>query len=196
MKNLKKSINSYSFTEKLTFSALFFLLFALAFAFVSNESNPFKMVLGEETSESSEVSVDSDDNDDESVDSTEEESVDEVDEISVDDSTSLSVDEKDEVSVEDTTKSVDDTNEASVVSEDESTGADTELSVEFEKETSVSDFESITQVGASKVVASEKGKLFYLIPVKINKTLNLDEQGDVVDVQQTLFSRLLELLSF
>ena len=134
--------------------------------------------------------------DEESTKSVEEEkstpSVDEVSTPSIDEISTPSIEEMstsgtgDEVS----TKSVDEMSTPSVISEPSITEESVKSGMNIEN------IGDVIPAGDNFAYVYEDEKLFFIIPVKIEKQLSLDNNGVILEVKQSFFSRLLSLLSF
>lgn len=201
-----KNIKHLSKTEKILSVLISALFLAIVVRSVETSGNLLRFTHAEEDSETSEVSTPSSDESDDP-DGDEEESTQEVDEVSTPSVDEESTPEVDEVSTSEvdevSTPSMDEvstpeSDEVSVSELDEvSTPSVDERSVRSgDNIQDVSDLDEVIPVGDDTAIVFEDGRLFFLIPVKVQKTLLLDEEGTVVDVQQTLLNRILSLLSF
>ena len=175
-------------------------LFTFGVLFNSVKSiNPIPTVYGDETSNPSN-SDDSDQESDSQLDDEDEISTNEQDELSVDEEDDLSTpDDQDEISTPSFDElSSDLTDEQSTPEEDEvSTPSVDEQSVQSGTNLSeLDDNLQVFSVGENIAVIFEDEKLFFLIPVKIEKSLILDEDGTILDTKQSLLVRILDLLSF
>ena len=182
-----QSHKQVSVTEKIFLLAVFILISALTFNIIGGKVSLLSPALAEEGS-TSEDSADSEDNED---------SVDEegsVDEESTNEESTQSVDEENStLSVENEESTVSVVSEVSIVSE---------LSEVSTQETSVhsganiEDFDNVENLGQNIAVVTVRQKLFFLIPVDIDQTVELDEEGNVLDVRQTILNMILDWLSF
>ncbi len=171
-------------TEKILLSFIGILILAIVVSvLVSNGS--LSTTYADESSGSSEASNGDDEVSTPSVDEVSTPSIDEVSTPSVDEVSTPSVDEV-------STPSIDEVSTPSVVSEVSVDEKSVRSGVNIE-DIDVSEF---IPVGDDVVIVFEDEKLFFIIPVKIEKKLLLDESGMVVDVQQTLLSLILSWLSF
>lgn len=136
-----------------------------------------------ESSTASEVSSDNEASTD-----SEEESVDDTSIASTDEASTESVDAEEEVSTLSMPNETSTLSEPSTLNEENETSEASQLSI--------GNFETVEEFSNGFAIVSNKERLFFLIPVDIEKTLELDENGNITGVKQTLLSRILELLSF
>lgn len=173
-----------STTEKLFILVVISLVFALGFNIFVGKMSALSPAFADENSVESgedsgngEDSVDSEDDED-SVDSVDEESVESVDELSTPSEPSL-LEEESVVSVE---------SEPSVVSEVSTESVHSGDNIE--------DFVNVENLGQNIAVITTQKRLFFLIPVDIDQTVELDEEGNIIDVRQTILNLILDWLSF
>ncbi len=137
-------------------------------------------------------SNDSEDDNDEASVSDDETSVPEDDENSIDEP---SVQEQDEVSVQESDEVSTEVEDETELSQEKSFGifsggAPYEGMFDEDNFSEVMEFE-----GGEKLVKREE-KLFFLIPVDIESTVSVDDQGMIVAVRQSIWQRILSWLSF
>lgn len=133
--------------------------------------------------------------DEESIPSVDEESVDSVDEVSTPSVDEESVDSIDELS---TPSTGDEISTASLESEPSTVSTASVQSV-----SSGNNVDSLNRqevevipVGDFTAYVFEDERFLFLVPVKIQKMLELDEDGNILNVRQTFLNRLLSLFSF
>ena len=152
-----------------------------------------------ESSTSSEDEASTTSSDEVSTQSVDEISVQSIDEVSTFESAevstpsvdAMSVSEASELSTESSDTETSSLSTASVVSV---ASVDDELSVK--SGVNIGDLENVIPLGDDTAIVVQDEKLFFLIPIQIEKTLTLDENGVVLSVQQTLINRILSWLSF
>lgn len=118
---------------------------------------------------------------------------------SADEESNVSVDEADDVSV----KSAPDSMEMEKSLDDESVETSSDAADEIELSVSsvrsgvnVADIDNVEINDDNTAVVTEDERLLFIIPVKISKTLLLDEDGNVTEVRQSIIDKILSILSF
>lgn len=179
-------LNSYSLTEKVLILISVTLITAIFISATTGSGSWLGKVSAQEGSETSEDDETSSSNDD---------SEDSVDEVSVSDDDETSVNGEpsvDEMSIDETSEvSVQETDEVSVQETDEISVDEQEESVQ-----SLDDFEVVEVLSGGEMLVSREERLFFLIPVSIESVVTVDDSGNVITISQSLWSRILSLLSF
>ncbi|MFC1755829.1 hypothetical protein ACFLZK_00335 [Patescibacteria group bacterium] len=189
-------------TENIILSFISILILAITLNLFLSSSQLIK-TFADESSGSEEASTSSsNDSDEESTEDEDEESTDEVSTPSVDEVSTADIDEVSTPSVDEVSTA--DIDEVSTPSIDEMSTPDLDeesvMSVKSVKSgMDIDDLEGvgdIIQVGDGAAFVFEDEKLFFIIPVKIEKQLVLDDEGVILEVKQSFLSKLLSWLSF